>query len=103
MIVKSYKKRSDGTFGVRIDYADRDRHFSPEWDAVDIEIDGTLHRFEIRETFWKTCPEFCGPAVKEWLFRNNRGVWDKGKPHPLLLLPAGGQRFRLSLPPESGQ
>jgi len=60
------------------------------------EIDGVFHTFKLSSTFWTTCPEFRGKAIKGWLLSHKLIPWPKGKPPILELVPLGGNRFRLA-------
>lgn len=85
------------TYGVRVGAANRDRYFSPSWNEVEIEINGSYHRLPITPGFWNKCPEIRGSAIKEWLRGLNLLRWPKGSPPELDLLPLDGRRFRLQL------
>ncbi|HXI42031.1 MAG TPA: hypothetical protein VNH18_11280 [Bryobacteraceae bacterium] len=44
-------------------------YFKRNWPSVEIEVDGELHTFPLSDTFWTTCPEFRGGALKDWILR----------------------------------
>ena len=87
-----------GTYGVSVGKANAAQYFKKTWSRVEIEIDGEFHSFPLRETFWKTCPEFRGGALKEWLLRSGLAPWPRGDPPKLILRPLKENRFRISAP-----
>jgi hypothetical protein len=101
MIVSAWSGGSGRTYGIRVGYVNRRIYFEPEepkWQWIDVEIDGTTHKFQLTPGFWNHCPEFRDSGTKvirEWLQRNNRIPWEKGKPPKFVLEVVGPQRFRL--------
>jgi hypothetical protein len=86
------------TYGIRVGTANRDRYFDPNWTAIEVEIEGEVHRFAVTPAFWKQCPEFRdsgGTVIRDWLQRHGTLDWPSGHPPQFQLLPLGGQRFRL--------
>ncbi len=84
------------TYGVRVGKTNAVNFFGDDWKTVEIELDGEFHRFRLSKTFWTTCPEVRGRAIKQWLFRRGLAPWPQGKPPQLVLTPLGENRFRLS-------
>ena len=94
MRVKSW---SDGrrTFGLRVGVPNSDCFFQPDWDEVEIEIEGAAHLIRITGGFWNQCPELRDPVLRDWLQRHRSLQWPNGAPHSAELVPLGGNRFRL--------
>ena len=88
--------KGTGTYGVRVGKSNAAQYFKKSWSSVDIEIDGEVHNYPLFETFWTSCPEFLGGAVKNWLLRHRLAPWPPWKTPELILTPLGGNRFRLS-------
>jgi hypothetical protein len=88
-----------GTFGIRVSKKDAAEYFSPYWELVQIEIDGQIRSFPLHASFWKSCPEFRGGRIQEWLLKSGLAPWPEGKPPKLELIPRGGPLFRLEVAP----
>lgn len=93
MTAKGWK---GGTYGVRVGKSNAAEYFSKDWDNIDVEIDGQLHNFALSKTFWTTCPEFRGDAIKRWLLKHKLADWKPRHPPKLVVTPLGEKRFRLS-------
>jgi hypothetical protein len=85
-----------GTFGIRVGCRNRNVHFDRSWTKVEVEIDGQASLFDLTKGFWNKCPEFRGPAVRDWLRQYRTLDWPTRKPPRFQLLPLGGGRFRLA-------
>ena len=100
MTVSVWKGGSAGIHGIRVGRANRDRYFDRSWAEVEVEIDGTVHRFGLMPAFWNKCPEFRDrgePIIRIWLTAQGLISWPKVSPPQLTLEPLGRNRFRLSL------
>jgi hypothetical protein len=98
MTVSAWSDGSGRTYGIRVGKDGRDNFFDPAWQWIDVDIEGTTHRFQITDGFWNDCPEFRdsgAPVIREWLRRNNKIPWEKGKPPKFVLEVVGAQHFRL--------
>ena len=89
--------KGTGTYGVAVSKADAAHYFKRAWTHVEIEIDGQVQKYPLRPSFWTTCPEFRGGALKAWMVRNKLAPWPYGHPPELVLTPLGGNRFRVSV------
>src|SRR5262245_32747292 len=90
--------RSKNTYGIRVGRANRDQWFSRDWVEIEVEMDGTFHRFRLTPGFWNKCPEFRDSgttAIRDWLQRHRTTKWAKGEMPEMELTPLGGARFRL--------
>jgi hypothetical protein len=87
-----------GSYGIRVGRQNVRNHSPKKWSNIKVIIARQVHTFTLTPTFWTTCPEFRGAAIKEWLKSRNLTSWRKGKPHRVTLTPLGGNRFRLSYP-----
>ena len=88
----------NGTFGIRVGFPNRDRHFDRSWTEIEIEVDGQLHRFALTPGFWNKCPEVRdsgSTAIRDWLRQNRTLNWQTGEPPRFQLVPIGAGRFRL--------
>jgi len=86
----------NGTFGVRIGAANREKFFSPHWKEIHVEIEGETHAIPICGGFWRHCPEVRSPAIRAWLKQHHTLRWAKGDPPRAELIPVGEARFRLA-------
>ena len=84
-------------YGVRVGSVNANRFFPKGVTCVEVEIDGHLHSFPLRGTFWKKCPEIRGAPIGRWLRAHGLAPWQSGHPPQVDLLPLGGNRFRLQL------
>ena len=87
------------TFGIRVGASNRNRYFARSWSAIEVEIDGEVHSFELTGGFWKHCPEFRDrgtPVIREWLKRYHGLDWPRGQPPHFHLKQVSGNRFRLT-------
>jgi hypothetical protein len=94
MTVKAWSN-GGGAYGISVGKSNRDAFFNPSWRRIEVEMDGTLHTFELTPGFWNNCPEFRGSVIKEWLRRNHQLSWSKGNPPQFNLEVIGERRFRL--------
>ena len=95
---KGSRDPAEGSFGIRVGMANRQRHFDPVWTEIEVEMDGRPEVFRLTSGFWRNCPEFRdsgSPRIREWLRRHRSLAWDRGRPPRMTLLPLGGPRFRL--------
>jgi hypothetical protein len=87
-----------GTYGLRIQRADRGRHFDRHWDEVVIDLDGEVEvTARLTPTFWTTCPELRGAEIGRWLRRHQLAPWPKGRPPRFAFRHISGNRFAVSL------
>ena len=84
-----------GAYGIRVGDAKRDRYFCRSWSSIEVEIGGQFSVFPLTDGFWRTCPEFRGPQIREWFRERGLVCWPKGHPPAFELVPLGGNRFRL--------
>jgi hypothetical protein len=95
---KGSRDPAEGTFGIRVGMANRQRHFDPAWTEIEVEMDGRCEVFCLTPGFWRGCPEFRDrgtPRIREWLQRYRSLTWDRGRPPRMSLIPLGDNRFRL--------
>jgi len=92
MVVTGWK---GGSYGIRVGRRNVRKHFPPDWEIIEVVIDGQPHIFSLTPTFWTTCPEFRGAVIEKWLKKKGLAPWPPGKPPDLRLLTLGGNRFRL--------
>jgi hypothetical protein len=96
MRVTAWYNGGDG-YGVRIPLRDRGVVFLRSWNRVGIELDGHLVEVALSSSFWRSCHEIRGAAIRDWLLRKGLVPWPKGSPPVLELLPLGGKNFRLMI------
>ncbi|MCE1246757.1 MAG: hypothetical protein LWY06_08945 [Firmicutes bacterium] len=53
----------------------------PQKIAKNQKIDNNILDIEIRDSFWKKCPEIRNKEIGIWFKENNKLTWKKGKPH----------------------
>ena len=86
------------TYGIRVGIPNRDAHFDATWTEIEVEIEGTFHRFSLTPGCWNHCPEFRdrgSPVIREWLRTHHVLDWPRGDPPQFELVPLAGNRFRL--------
>lgn len=77
-----------GTYGIRLAKTSVKKHFSPELQTVEVEVDGQRQVYRLRKTFWTTCPELRGGVIGQWLQQTGLAPWPKGEA-PVLALEVG--------------
>lgn len=82
-------------YGIRIPKEFRDTHFDPKWDSILLHIEDKKISIKLNPTFWSTCNELRSKEIGTYLIKNGLGIWDKGQPHTLELLPSGQNEFRM--------
>ena len=92
----STPRASGAGYGVRIDAADRDRFFRPNWPSIFVQLPNEGAAVLLSPSFWATCSELRSSAIGRWLLREGLAPWPTGKPPVLELIPLGGIRFRLA-------
>lgn len=83
------------SYGISVGTINRDKFFNRTWDYIDVEMDGALQRLSLTPGFWRHCPEFRDPRIRDWLRRHRTLDWPKGQPPRVELMPLGGRGFRL--------
>jgi hypothetical protein len=86
-----------GTYGVRVGRENAACHFNRSWTGIQVLINGRYHGFALTSTFWSTCPEFRGEAIRQWFLQEKIAPWPYRQPPRLVLTPFGDGRFSLSL------
>ena len=91
---------SGAGYGVKLNAADRDRHFDRMWTNVTIVLPQGRSAITVnvaKRSFWDpTCRELIHQGIGRWLLASGLAPWPKRKPPKLRLTPIGPQRFRLS-------
>ncbi len=93
MKVKAWK---GGTYGIRVGRSNARDYFNPDWDTIEVEINGTFYIFNLSSTFWTTCPEFRGRPITNWLRSQGLTKWPSGNPPVFELIPLRDNKFKLS-------
>lgn len=99
------QSESGAGYGIKISIADRDKHFSPSWRSVVIElpIDREIIEVEVnvsKQSFWsKNCRELISKKIGQWLQRMALAPWPLGRPPRFSMSPVGPRRFRVSIVP----
>ena|SRR5438270_9453786 len=83
-------------YGVRVGKENAAKFFNRSWPSIEVEMDGEVHRFRLSKTFWTTCPEFRGVALKKWFFLHGLAPWQDRKPPKVVLMPLTENRFKLT-------
>jgi hypothetical protein len=86
-----------GTYGVRVGRENAARYFNRCWTDIQVLINGRYHEFALTSTFWTSCPEFRGEAIREWFLQEKIAPWPYRQTPKLIFAPLGGSRFSLSL------
>ena len=85
---------SGWTYGLRIPPPDRDKHFSPPWSTVVLDLEGgpvtTVH---VSASFWRHCPELRSSVTGDWIAGQAFIPWSHGGAPSFTMEPAGGDRF----------
>lgn len=96
--VSGWQGTGGSTLGLRFGSENARLFVNTEWGAVQVELDGALHSFPIRGSFWRKCPEIRGAALTAWLTHHHLAPWPRKQPPRLSLLYLGGNTFRAQLP-----
>ena len=83
------------TYGISVGPKNRDEFFDKSWTEIEVEIDDEVHLLPLSKGFWKDCPEFRSPIIREWLRRHGLTEWPNGHPPRFELIPLNANRFRL--------
>ena len=83
------------TYGIYVGGPNRERYFHRSWSSIEVEIKGQFSAFPLKKPFWKGCPEFRGPQIREWFRERGLVRWPSRQPPAFELVPLGGNRFRL--------
>ncbi len=86
---------SGAGYGVRISSRDREIFFDDRWEHVTVLVDNSSVHFDLKKTFWSTCPELRSKKIGEYLIKNGLERWQKGNPHKLSLSLVEGNTFKL--------
>lgn len=103
MIVKTWNNgkynNSGAGYGIRISKPDRGKFFNKSWKYIKIDCGNSKNSQQIliTDTFWTTCLELRSEMIGKYLIDNGLGIWERGKPHRLLLLPQDNNKFILML------
>ena len=93
MLVSCWK---GGTYGIRITKDDRNRFFQRQWTTVTVTAGSNTSTHKIEGTFWTTCPELRGGAIKDYVLAQGHSSWKTGNPPKLTLTPNHGNSFTLT-------
>lgn len=95
--VAGWQSTGGVTLGLRFG-SDARRFIDHSWTELVVELDGQPHRFPLRGSFWRHCPEVRGSAITAWLRRHGLAPWKKGEPPRVRLIHQGGNCFRAERP-----
>jgi len=88
--------KSGAGYGLRIDYADRDLHFNPDWQTVTLELDtGVKIDVNLSKAFWGKCPELRSKWIGKWMIEKGIAQWPQKSPPKMKLESISVQMFRL--------
>lgn len=92
-----FNARRGVALGVSVGRENVKKFFNKKWDVVVVEVDGMPVVVKPPRAFWTTCPELRSSAIGDWLEKQGLVPWQKGRPPRLVLIPQGGNRFRLAV------
>lgn len=75
------------------------RFFDEHQKQILVELDGVQHSFQLTNTFWTTCPEIRGKAIRYWLEKHGVGWHNKKRFRVVMEVVEVGKRFRARLEP----
>lgn len=84
------------TLGIRIGRPNAEKYFDRTWTHVFVELDGATVCVGVPGRFWHDCPELRHHAIGDWMRTSGLVPWKRGRPPKLNLVPAGGNKFRLT-------
>ena len=87
-----------GTLGLRFGSESAERFVAPSWKAIQVELDGVVHVFEITSAFWRKCPEVRGRPIKDWFQRHGLYPWPPRQTPKVTMVYLGGNKFRALSP-----
>lgn len=81
MKVKAWSNGKNG-YGLHIGKAQREKHFSRNWDRVLLKLPDTERLLSIKLTpcFWNKCPHLRDKEIGNWLKKRGDAFWEKGHP-----------------------
>lgn len=88
-------------YGFKVSAADRDRVFSPDWGAVQINLLGATGRVHAlvnvdKDSFWgPNCRELIHHVIGEWLIDAGYAPWPRGKPPKFKVRQTGDATFEV--------
>ena len=89
--------RAGTVYGIRVGRENANNYFSPKTPNIQVDIDGFFYNFRLTPTFWTTCPEIRGKAIREWFIIKRLAPWPKGETPKLTLKPLGDHCFKLAI------
>ena len=57
-------------WGIRVGSSNNMLHFREDIRSIKVDLDGNFFSFNLTNTFWTSCPEFRGSAIRRWLERH---------------------------------
>lgn len=84
-------------YGIKFTEQDRDRYFRPEWKEVVLELDDSLARVALSNSFWRSCSELRSAEIGRWLLASKAAPWPRGTPPGIVVHPVEGNRFSARL------
>ena len=90
-------------YGFKIDAAERDRYFKPEWQCVTVELPTPSGNIAVevgidKESFWgRRCRELINKDIGRWMFDQGYAPWPKGKPPKFDVDRSGERAFRIKV------
>jgi hypothetical protein len=81
--------------GVEVGAGNVRRYFPRQAAVIEIELDHLRIQCRLEADFWSGHPEISDPRLRAWLESKNFQAKPGEEPVPLVLIPAGGNCFRL--------
>jgi hypothetical protein len=91
-------------YGFKISAADRDRVFSPDWAAIQVNLPSAAGGMRAlvnvdKDSFWgPNCRELIGQVIGQWLIGTGHAPWPRAKPPKFEVRHAGGATFNVVRP-----
>lgn len=96
----SEKHSSGAGYGFKIDRAERDRNFKPEWQQITVELPTPrgINAVSVnvgKSSFWKNCPELISKDIGRWMLEAGYAPWPKRRPPEFEVEPSGVRTYRV--------
>jgi hypothetical protein len=98
---KNGKHNQVGTeYGFRLSEEDRDKHFSPDWETVTVELPRGADFVKVEtnvknQSFWEGCCELRSKDIRRWMYDEGHAPWPNRAPAKFQVVSIGKGRFRV--------
>lgn len=91
------RPRDRAGYGIKFEVADRDRHFSRDWENVVLVIGDEEIEVSLSAAFWRSCSELRSAELGQWMLDAGAAPWPKGSPPSIAVRPIERNKFTARL------